>query len=660
MAAVALALTALVALPVLRKPHQRLVGDEIIGRHPDAYVYVEHFESGLAWHSFTQPATDWPGALLAAMWDGVVAYNLVVLATFPLTALAMFLLARRVGCSRWAAALGSLAFAFAPIHLAHTAYHPHVVQIQWLAAALLALVWLLEAPDGRRLAIFVVAAVSTVAANFYAALQLAVLVPAAVLTYWLAAPRGERATALRAGGTALGALGALAGGGLTWLYLRHPEVLAGWRTIGEFPASDLSIYSARWWSYLLPPVGHPIFGPWIDRFWSDHPLAEGMVEHQLYVGVAPLALAAFAVVVLPRRLDARRRRWVLVLAAIAVAAYAFSLPPRFGEGGASLAGPSRLFELTMPMFRAYARVGILAVLAILLLAALALGHLLARGGRARVAAVVLVLVGSVELTPLPPWRWHWVLPTAGHRWLAATPGRLRILDCTRPTLGEQNISSLMPHPTSVLGVFSEPPPEGPVRRFWTDLDILDPVRPISDCAEPGLGAKLAAMRYTHALVRADYRLADRVSSDGLVLERTFDDSEIYRVDATPATVFTREIEGFYWRAGPAGSTHRWMGPAGTWVVVNRADQPRTVDLELESMSFERPREVIVLLDGHEATRLAIPTRWRRLRLEDLSLGPGANRLTLVPTGRPSVPAAISGSTDERALTIAIRDWRWEP
>lgn len=253
-----------------------------------------------------------------------------------------------------------------------------------------------------------------------------------------------------------------------------------------------------------------------------------------------------------------------------------------------------------------------------------------------------------------------MLPTAGHRWLASEPGRLRILDCARPTLGEQSINSLMPHPTSILGVFSEPPTEGPVRRFWTDLSILDPVRPVSDCAEPGLAAKLAAMRYTHLLVRADYRLADRVPQEGLALERTFDDSSVYRIVAAPATVFTREIEGFYWRAGPPGSTHRWMGPTGTWVVVSRVAEPVDVDLELEIESLERPRQLIVLLGGREFARLDITTGWRRYRLEDLTLEPGANRLTLVPTGRPTVPAAISDSTDHRALTIAVRDWRWNP
>lgn len=657
--AASLALTAIFALPVLVHPHQRLVGREIVGRHPDAYTYIEHFEAGLAFHSFTQPATDWPAAILAAVWDGVVAYNLIVLLGFPLTALATFLLARRLGCRPRPAALCALLFAFAPIHLAHTAYHPHVTQIQWLPVLLLTLVWLLEKPGWRPLLAFTTAAVVLVAANFYAALQLAVLAPAAALAYWSATPRGGRADAARGATAAVAALVVLMGGGLLWLRLLHPEVLAEWGTIGEFPDSDLSIYSARWWSYLLPPVGHPLFGGMVERFWQGHPLAAGKVEQQLDVGVAALALAIFAAVALPRRVDATERRSIRTLTVIAAVAFLFSLPPRLEIAGHRVTLPSQLFHLTVPMFRAYARVGILVVLAVLLLAALALGHLLDRGGKPARVASLLAVIAVMELTPLPPWRWHWVLPTAAHRWLATETGELRILDCTEPTLGEQNINSLMPHPTSILGIFSRPPREGPVRRFWTDSRLLDPVRPISDCAEPDLPGKLAAMGYTHVLVRADYRLAENLPAEGLRLEREFPDSAVYRVTAPPASIYTREIAGFSWRAGGSGSTHRWMGPAGFWTVVNTAEETRTADLEIDLISIERPREVIVLLGDQEVTRLATTTRWDHYRVEDLLLVPGPNRLTFVPTGRPTVPAEGSDSHDQRALTIAVGAWRWE-
>ena len=80
----------------------------------------------------------------------VAAYNVLVLATFPLAAAAAYLLARYVLGSHLGAMVAGLAYAFLPFHVAQAAGHPHVAQTQWLPLYLLALWRCLDRPDLRR------------------------------------------------------------------------------------------------------------------------------------------------------------------------------------------------------------------------------------------------------------------------------------------------------------------------------------------------------------------------------------------------------------------------------------------------------------------------------------------------------------------------------
>src|SRR3954465_15036983 len=93
-AALAALLTIVIAVPVLRAPSERLFGQEIVGRHHDPFTVMQQFSRPGTQGAYLQPLTDWPGAMLARMCGPVAAYNWLVLLTFPLTAVAAYLLAR--------------------------------------------------------------------------------------------------------------------------------------------------------------------------------------------------------------------------------------------------------------------------------------------------------------------------------------------------------------------------------------------------------------------------------------------------------------------------------------------------------------------------------------------------------------------------------------
>jgi hypothetical protein len=127
-AALATIVTIAIAAPVLRAPSERLFGMEIAGRHHDPFTMMRQFDGPLTASVYSQPVTDVMGSLLARASGPVAAYNWLVLLSFPLSAVAAFLLARYLGLSSAGATVAAMAYAFSPFHLAQAAYQPHIAQ----------------------------------------------------------------------------------------------------------------------------------------------------------------------------------------------------------------------------------------------------------------------------------------------------------------------------------------------------------------------------------------------------------------------------------------------------------------------------------------------------------------------------------------------------
>jgi len=181
--AAALGATLLMAAPVVLAPGERLFGSgEILGREDpnrDALVVIEQFRTGRVPAPYLQPLTDLPGRALARLVGPVAAYNVLVLATFPLSAAAAYLLARRVVGSHLGAMVAGLAYAFLPFHVTQAGGHPHVAQTQWLPLYFLALWRCVDRPDFPGAVLLVAAAAATALSDFYAGFMAAVLSPAA-------------------------------------------------------------------------------------------------------------------------------------------------------------------------------------------------------------------------------------------------------------------------------------------------------------------------------------------------------------------------------------------------------------------------------------------------------------------------------------------------
>ena len=91
------------------------------------------------------------------------------------------------------------------------------------------------------------------------------------------------------------------------------------------------------------------------------------------------------------------------------------------------------------------------------------------------------------------------------------PGRVRALDCTPLNQESESVQWLTGYRVTLLG------------------------GSISDCTEPNLSQKLAAIGYTHLLVRRDTAdgqwFADHPAPDGLHVAARFDDGQVFAVTA---------------------------------------------------------------------------------------------------------------------------------
>ena len=224
LSAFAVALTLVLAAPVLRAPSERIFGMEIAGRHHDPFTVMEQFGRPLTLGVYSQPLTDVPGALIARVAGPVAAYNWLVLLTFPLAAAATYLLARHLELSAAGAALAALAFAFSPFHLSHAAYHPHIAQVQWVPLYFLALWRCLDEATPAAVAFLALAVAGVTLSNFYGGLIAAVVTPAAAGVYWWLTRHRGRRSGRRLAVTA-GSLAIIAAVGFACIYAARAVVI---------------------------------------------------------------------------------------------------------------------------------------------------------------------------------------------------------------------------------------------------------------------------------------------------------------------------------------------------------------------------------------------------------------------------------------------------
>lgn len=635
-AALASLVTLVIAWPVVRNPTEQIYGREILGRTSDPYSFIYQFAApDVKHHGPWEPLSSGTGGALSRVLPPVAAYNVLVLLTFPLSAMTAYALAWYLMRSHAGALVAALAYAFSPAHLAHAAYHPQITQTQWMPLYVLALIALVDRLSLPR-ALGLAAAVLAVAlSSLDSGLIGVTMAPAVLAGFWaIRSDANRNIRPLLA--AALVLLVILAAGGAT-VWALQPDLLAMAREY-SVPLGVIGFYRGRWWAYLTPPVDHPWLGGLARRVLSAAQINLQLTEMQLYLGYALLALSLAALGASIVRWKSEPR-WRFVPAAIftGLVAVLISLGPTSGACEPASTAPACLIFNVAPMFFAYARFGLVAQLMLSLAAGAGAALLLGTPVRRRLA-IALLAVAVFEYWPLPA-RAHDVLPTSAHRWLAASPDEGRILDCYPGTATQIAIPWLMQRDVTFLG------------------------STVVSCSDPQIGLKLAGTNVTQVLVRHG-NAASKLPSPlppGITPLREFFDADLYAVSAELPPVVTLQTTGFFGYERNGDDWWQWMGPAGRWTVRNTTTQAQTVTLSVDLLSIGAPRRLTVKMDEGEAAAVDVGLTAQEVTLGPWTLAPGLHALDFVADGDPIRPSDTdSASTDRRPLTISFRRERWSP
>jgi hypothetical protein len=342
--------------------------------------------------------------------DPVVGYNLLLLASFVLSGLAMHACARTLGAPEPAAYVAGVAWAFWPYRTAHLIH----LQLQALYFLPLVMLALARFVAGRRLRDAVLlgaaAGLQAVSAWYYGVLTivaLGVLVPA------LALGTGRSLRRLLPGLALAALIGTLIAAPFAWPYWRMQAEQGFARSL-----YDASRHAAVPASYLQVPPAHAIYGRThlLTARDGEGRLREGRlegVEQALFPGALVLLLAAAGTV----RRGGPAHAAVPGLVVLAAAAFILSLGP---DGWRTVYAAAHGAVPGFQAVRAPARFGALVMFAVTLLAAAGAARLARRSRPAAWAAAVLVfaecLAIPIPLAPRPPAG----SPVAA--WLAQAPG----------------------------------------------------------------------------------------------------------------------------------------------------------------------------------------------------------------------------------------------
>jgi len=360
---------------------------------------------------------------LSAVLGAIPAYNLLILSSFPLTAWATYMLARRLSLSAPAAAFSGLAMAFMPYHLEKAQGHGNQTHLEFLAGALYFLVRWRQGGSRWNL----VAAGSMAGLELWLDYSVAYVLVFGVLAFFLASVLlpGERRWWPRLGdhvlaGVVTGVVGALFVP-LTLLAAHRPGTGGSLATKAQDVQrglADVFQFSARIHDYVVPWYANPLVPASVKQWEFDHMHASNVTESTLFLGYTVIALGALGVVL------GRRRLPVALGLALVVMGVVVSYAPSATVLGHPINMPSHYLVRLFPIFRAYARFGSLVMLGAVLLAGVGFTRLQERLGPGRRQALLLVpfLLLAVEFNNLPPSHTTRLLPgPPEYTWLRSQP-----------------------------------------------------------------------------------------------------------------------------------------------------------------------------------------------------------------------------------------------
>lgn len=398
--------------------------------HLVAAPFGQLFDQGIS-----TPISEWLYIVLARLSNEIAAYDLYILLAFPLTALATYFLLNRLLRNRIAAFAGGLIFGFCPGAVMQAAGgHAAFAFNMFIPIFLLGLLY--NRMQRTLFSAFCVAAgfaLVTLTSLYFG--YFAIYIGLFFVVFDISSSQGEEKRAIFRNYlyAAIFAIVLIVPFEYKEFYRQFTSSSDALAQAGRFrDFGALEVYSSRPWEFFIPSIDHPILGGLFYNFMKTHLHGSNIFEQTLYLGLVPTGLFLAGMVFAARgKFDPEHRNYFLFFAFGALWMYFLSLPPLISMGGISLPTVSYFAYKLAPMFRVYARFGILVNFFVACALAVVLAHLYRHMKRARYYAMLAVLLPVLvfEYWSVPP---GYALavdqPPEVYRWLAKEQGNIIVAE----------------------------------------------------------------------------------------------------------------------------------------------------------------------------------------------------------------------------------------
>lgn len=514
----------------------------------------------------------WPLKLLTIISNEVVAYNTILLLSFPLAALSMYLLVkfvlkRFVGDEENRKNLGiflisiwaGFVFSFSPYHFWKSYNHLDLALIWPFPLAIIFLLKSLkEAKESaislRTIFLCAVFTAATVLTNFYYGFFL-LLSFILVYSFFFIIYRPKFKIIFIS--TILNFLVTL----LLITPFIAPTVFDAYVNKGvgqsaarvanyDRPLLDVVSLSARPWDYLIPSQDNPVLGilsatfynKWIRDQGKDFKVISGPVhERTIFLGYTSIFLTLLGVTLLIFKKEFREKygKLLVTLLLINFILVLISMPPYIFLKGKTLYLPSYFLYRLVPMFRTYSRLGIFVLMFAVLGATLVLKYLSGKMGRRLLICGTLFLFAfsAFEFANVPPSKVIDLQEPKALEYIGQQPGDFSFVVYPK----EFNVAELLVFQPQFKKGFLNFHSQSEYYKLWGYLEEFKNPRVYSILSS--LGVKYVVFQkklifdkpnpvddlwYTRALRSPLGELPS-----GVTLEKDFGDSSVYRVTADP-------------------------------------------------------------------------------------------------------------------------------